>query len=499
MSLRPLLFALSTLLPLVGQAQQSERLSTVEVHGTAASTLAPEGALRRVVGADELLRMNDPRLADALRRLPGLVVHPGRPGQPDQLSLLGLGAGRTQVLLNGRRVPPSFNLDDIAPEQVARVEILRGSSAALGGEAIAGSVNIVLKPASSQASRQLQASASSQTGGDNLRLQWQQGGTLSLAGASQGLTLTAQQRDWAQTLRLASESADTQRRELQQFDGRSQQLQIAPQLGWSGEGGNSLRWNGQLELARMRRGVAYAQHAERGPAPAYAQHAESYHQHRSSWRSDLDGRWNLHPGWQLQAGVGLQGQHQHSRFADQGPGLDDMTLGRVREQSGQSQASLVWEAGLAHTLTAGLSATRQTRRESRDQTLAGEPVSSLDLVARQTRLAWFVQDEWELSPTQQLALGWRREGLLLSSEDVRQRQRYGLPSLQWLRQLPAGQWRTSLSRSFRAPSPALTPRRWTPTWRAPQRCARSAPGRWTCSSSRAWGTTAASALARCGG
>ena len=460
---RPLLFTLSLLLPALSSAQESERLSTVQVSGVAQSVPLPEGALRRSVSAEELLRMNDSRLADALRRLPGLGVQPGRPGQPDQLSLLGLGPGRTQILLNGRRVPPGFSLDDIAPEQIARVEILRGNSAGLGGEAIAGSVNLVLKPAPRRSTRRLQLGGSRQAGGSgDLRLQAQQGGALPGTELAQGLTLTALQRDWQQTLALDSRSDTSQRHEQQHYQGRSRQLQLAPQLSWNGEGGNSLSWNGQLEQAWMHRQVGYLLQAEQGAAPDYPQHDEAYRQRRQAWRSDLDGRWQLAPGWQLQGGLGGQGQHQRSHFTDLGPGLDDLTQGRVRERSGQGQASLVGELGQAHTLTLGLSASRHQREEGRDQWLDGQPVSALRLAAGQTRAAWFVQDEWELSPSQQLALGWRHERLVLSSEAVRQRLGQDLPSLSWLWQLPAGQWRSVLSRSFRAPSlMQLQPRPYT--------------------------------------
>lgn len=448
------LLAMSSLQPVLAQ-EAEQRLSTVEVRGTAAGSAQPEGVLRRVVEAPELLRMNDSRLAEALRRLPGLSLVAGRPGQPDQITLLGLGPGRTQVLLNGRRVPPGFNLDDIAPEQIARVEIQRGQSAGLSGDAVAGSINLVLRPAAQQRQRRLQASGSGGAAGDNTRLQWQQSGALPVEGfsqVSQGLTLTAQQRDWHQPFDITSAGPADLRQESRRYDGRSRQLQLAPQLSWAGEGGQSVSWNGQLELGRMHRDVDYRVDTLSGTPPAYPQHDERFQQRRQAWRSDLDGRWNLRPGWQLQTGLALQGQRLNSHFTDDGSGLQDLTLGRVREHSEQLTASVSAELGDSHTLTSGLSWSRQARQESREQWLSAAPVSQLALAAGQRREAWFVQDEWDLSETQQLALGWRQERLTLSSESVRQRFTQALPSLQWAWRLPAGQWRSSLSRSFRAPS-----------------------------------------------
>ncbi len=70
------------------------------------------------------------------------------------LSLRGLGANRTLVLLNGRRVGPSgvqgsvsaFDLNNIPLAAIERVEILKdGASSIYGSDAIAGVVNIITR------------------------------------------------------------------------------------------------------------------------------------------------------------------------------------------------------------------------------------------------------------------------------------------------------------------------------------------------------------------
>jgi iron complex outermembrane receptor protein len=74
------------------------------------------------------------------------------------LSLRGLGAQRTLVLLNGRRAGPSgtggtvgpFDLNVIPLSAVARVDILKdGASSLYGSDAIAGVVNIITRKDSS--------------------------------------------------------------------------------------------------------------------------------------------------------------------------------------------------------------------------------------------------------------------------------------------------------------------------------------------------------------
>lgn len=80
-------------------------------------------------------------------------VTEGGPGS-QTLSLRGLGANRTLVLLNGRRAGPAgtrgqvsaFDLNVIPQSQVDRVEILKdGASSIYGSDAVAGVANIITK------------------------------------------------------------------------------------------------------------------------------------------------------------------------------------------------------------------------------------------------------------------------------------------------------------------------------------------------------------------
>ncbi|WP_119677669.1 TonB-dependent receptor domain-containing protein [Indioceanicola profundi] len=83
----------------------------------------------------------------------GGFVTNGGPGA-NTLSLRGLGAGRTLVLINGRRVAPagtrgavgSADLNVLPNAMIERVEVLRdGASSIYGSDAIAGVVNVVTR------------------------------------------------------------------------------------------------------------------------------------------------------------------------------------------------------------------------------------------------------------------------------------------------------------------------------------------------------------------
>lgn len=77
----------------------------------------------------------------------------------ESISMRGLGANRTLVLLNGRRAGPAgtrgqvaaFDMNSIPVSAVERVEILKdGASSLYGSDAVAGVINIITKKVMNQ-------------------------------------------------------------------------------------------------------------------------------------------------------------------------------------------------------------------------------------------------------------------------------------------------------------------------------------------------------------
>lgn len=88
---------------------------------------------------------------DALKRVPS-VTFLSDVIESDGARLRGLDPGYTQILINGEKVPGSqadrsFFLDRIPAELIKQVEIVRSSSARRTGDAVAGTLNIVLRDA----------------------------------------------------------------------------------------------------------------------------------------------------------------------------------------------------------------------------------------------------------------------------------------------------------------------------------------------------------------
>ncbi|NYZ63821.1 TonB-dependent receptor [Luteimonas sp. SJ-16] len=140
----------------------------------------------------------------------GFVVN-GGPGV-NTLSLRGLGATRTLVLLNGRRVAPagsrgavgSADLNVLPNMIIDRIEVLKdGASSIYGSDAVAGVVNVITRTRVDDTTVEFQRNFTKDGGADETRAgimtgkigdRWHLSGSLEMYQRSE---LTVGQRDWA--------------------------------------------------------------------------------------------------------------------------------------------------------------------------------------------------------------------------------------------------------------------------------------------------------------
>lgn len=101
-------------------------------------------ASKIIISREDIEQYGDSNLGDVMRRLPG-VSQGGRPGRGGPIAMRGMGGGFTQILINGERIAPGFSVEQISPEQVERIEILRAPTAETGARAVAGTINIILR------------------------------------------------------------------------------------------------------------------------------------------------------------------------------------------------------------------------------------------------------------------------------------------------------------------------------------------------------------------
>ena len=414
---------------------------------------------KQIYGRDELDRFGDTNALDVLRRLPGVNVGSGGP------RMRGLGAGYTQILINGDPAPQGFNLDQLSPSQIERIEVLRAPTADQSTQAVAGTINIILKDAPRRSQRSLRLGM---TDGTDRPM----ANTNLVIGESKGpfaLSLPLSLFEWDRQSRTTTE------RQMAGTNGlpaRAEQVGTGHSWGW---GYNAApRVNVKFSDDQT---LSVASFFQKG----YWNNRTDYANRVLSGSPVLDddsvgnGTWENRRGnltWanrfrddqriELRAGV----QASRSTFDSRNLRAGALQLRSVgaNQDDGITQAgkySLL--LGEAHTLTAGWDLEwrdRQERRTTTDAagnallpTFEGQPFE-----AQVRRQAFYVQDEWEISPQWQLYLGLRHERIESESTNAANPVRNTSSVLSPLAHLtykfdPKGRdmIRASLTRSYKAP------------------------------------------------
>ncbi|TNF08114.1 MAG: TonB-dependent receptor [Pseudomonadales bacterium] len=117
----------------------SGRMPEPQAQATAATT---------VFERDDIERLQVSSVAELLQRVPGLsVVRTGGTGSQTGVFLRGTSTAQTLVLVDGQRIAAASSgtssLEFLAPEQIERIEVVRGARSALyGSDAIGGVIQI---------------------------------------------------------------------------------------------------------------------------------------------------------------------------------------------------------------------------------------------------------------------------------------------------------------------------------------------------------------------
>ena len=401
--------------------QQPSSVQRVEIAARQGSTELRRAAsiAKQIYGREELDRYGDTNTLDVLRRLPGVNVDAGGP------RMRGLGAGYTQILINGDPAPPGFALDQLSPSQIERIEVLRAPSADQSAQAIAGTINIILKEAPRRSQRDIRLGladgADRPMANANLTLGESQGGL----GMSLPLSVFEWHRENRTTLQRAMAGTNGQ-------PAQARQLGAQEVWGWGWNAGPRLNWrisdDQTLSLGTFfQKGfwnnrTDYANQVLAGsPVLEDDQAANGTWQNR---RANLTwaNRFRDDQRIELRAGV------QQSRWTFDASNLRGGTL-QQRSVGGGSDDGITQSGkyslllGAAHTLTAGWDLEHRDREERRTTTDgAGQPVlpafegQAFDAQVR--RHALYVQDEWDLSPQWQLYLGLRNERIRSESRNA---------------------------------------------------------------------------------
>lgn len=125
----------------------SGRMPEPQAQATAATT---------VFERDDIERLQVSSVAELLQRVPGLsVVRTGGTGSQTGVFLRGTSTAQTLVLVDGQRIAAASSgtssLEFLAPEQIERIEVVRGARSALyGSDAIGGVIQIFTRKGDDQ-------------------------------------------------------------------------------------------------------------------------------------------------------------------------------------------------------------------------------------------------------------------------------------------------------------------------------------------------------------
>src|SRR5207253_6940780 len=118
-----------------------------------------------VVNGEDVQTYHYATVDEAFRNVPGLsITRAGSLGKLSTMQIRGANSNQVQVLVDGVRVKSpttgQVDLSDISPDQIERIEIIRGPQSTLyGAAAIGGAVNIITRPGTAPFSASAQPAA----------------------------------------------------------------------------------------------------------------------------------------------------------------------------------------------------------------------------------------------------------------------------------------------------------------------------------------------------
>jgi TonB-dependent receptor len=142
----------------IAPAQEDNQLEEITVTGIRASLKASADAKREIVNfsdsifAEDIGKFPDNNLAEAINRIPGIQLSRSVAGEGQNISIRGLGASFTQVLLNGNQISVAtdgggsnraVDMDMFPVELFSNLTVYKSADAHTTEGGVAGSVNIV--------------------------------------------------------------------------------------------------------------------------------------------------------------------------------------------------------------------------------------------------------------------------------------------------------------------------------------------------------------------
>jgi outer membrane receptor for ferrienterochelin and colicins len=443
-------------------------LATVEVKASLDTVRRSDTASRTVVGHDELVKYGDASVLDALKRLPGVTVVNGG------VRMRGLGSGYTQVLVNGERMPPGFLLEALAPDAIEKIEVIRAATAEYSTEAIAGTINIVLRKTVGKDAGELKLSGGGGQGSSAQGITLGKSGKRGDFGYTLGASLNHSTRDYRQIERFSSLDAGGAVTELRDTDSFYRQrftpLNANARLNWTLGSDGSLSWQTFYNAGRNRGTEDNRTTTLAGPAYPHPLLPVGWNIDSDNLRSELGLGKRFEGGAKLDAKLAFDLSRVLRRMRRTGLRgqelvLDTFDQGRIRDHELTTNGKFLVPLIEGHAFAFGWDAGRD--RNSQHDVRIDRPLSDVEpldvdagYAATVDRLAVYGQDEWDVRPGWSVYLGARWEGVRIRSTGdafAPVSSSYGVfsPLMQTLWKIPGSkqdQLRLALTRTYRAPT-----------------------------------------------
>jgi outer membrane receptor for ferrienterochelin and colicins len=459
--------------PSPAPAAADGKIQQVTVTGTRANDTDQRRlstAAKMVFGREELDRNGDSSVGEILKRLPGVTMG-GAPGRGGGVRMRGLGNGYTQMLVNGERPPPGFSLESLPPDQVERIEVMRGPVAEHSTQAIAGTINIVLREGYQQKDIQLRVGDSITDGRHS------PDASIALPGKSGNLTwlLNGNLRQGRQHSESSSYALDTNddgsvRREQDirgESDSRSRGIHLSPRLSYKFANNDTLTFQPFIGTNRSSSAsVSTVDQLAGSRPPEYALLQQESRSNSTFLRGFGNWLHRMEDGARLEVKFGGGSSRSDSssvRNTYDAAGAPVRTFNdssATRHRNVSNSGKYTAPMGKGHLLAVGWdveAARLEQVSVSEDDGGALFEDSGANLAADTRRVALFAQDEWEISPQWSVYLGLRWEGIQTTStgtgQDVKNTSRVWSPVLHTVWRIPGrekDQIRASLTQSYRA-------------------------------------------------
>ena len=424
-------------------------------------------AAKQIYGREELDKFGDTNVADVLQRLPGVTLQGNAP------RLRGMSAGYTLILINGDPAPPGFALDQLDPALVERIEVSKGPTATQSAQAVAGTINIILKDAPKRSQRDLRASTAYRFEKPTLSGSF----TFGEKWGDVSLVLPISSFQWRgqidseihrQSLAVNGSAVDAIQKGDNRFQGQG--INLGPVLTWRISDDETLSLQSFVQSGAWNNTTRYSNQVLAG-SPAL----DGDSSNEGGWelaRSRLQWVNNFSADERIEVKAGIQASR--GRFDNQIQGaLQQRTLGDNRETSLTQAGNYTRLINEAHSLALGWDLELRQREEKRDASVQGvaliNGLQGQAFSAQVQKTALFVQDEWQISPQWSSTLGLRQERITTQSTgmelDLRNTSAVLTPMLHLAYKLNASGKdlvRASLTRSYKAPDIATLLARPTP-------------------------------------